>query len=41
LLFLILLILLWKYAELKGRIEQRVSDIGEWRDRELENASKG
>ncbi|MDN5294953.1 MAG: hypothetical protein PWP01_463 [Methanosarcinales archaeon] len=40
LLFLAFIILLWKYAELKGKIEQRARQIfEEWRDRELESAS--
>lgn len=40
LLLLALLILLWKYAELKGRIEQRARQIfEEWRERELEATS--
>ena len=40
LLFLAFLILLWKYAELKGRIEQRARQIfEEWRDKELETTS--
>ncbi len=41
LLLLALLILLWKYAELKGRIEQRARQIfEEWQERELEIISK-
>ena len=40
LLFLAFLILLWRYAELKGRIEQRARQIlEEWRERELETTS--
>ena len=37
---LLALILLWKYVELKGRIEQRARQIfEEWRERELETTS--
>ena len=37
LLFLVFIILLWRYAELKGRIEQRARQIfEEWREKELE-----
>ncbi|OYT34082.1 Holliday junction resolvase [Archaeoglobales archaeon] len=40
LLLLAFIILLWKYAELKGRIEQRARQIyEEWRKRELESTS--
>jgi len=40
LLLLAFIILLWKYAELKGRIEQRARQIfEEWRERELEATS--
>lgn len=35
-----LIILLWKYAELKGRIEQRARQMfEEWREEELESVS--
>lgn len=40
LLLLAFLILLWRYAELKGRIEQRARQMFEdWRERELESTS--
>ena len=40
LLLLAFIILLWKYAELKGRIEQRARQIfEEWRERELKATS--
>lgn len=40
LLLLAFLILLWKYVELKGKIEQRARQIfEEWRERELESVS--
>ena len=40
LLLLAFIILLWKYAELKGRIEQRARQIyEEWRKREFESTS--
>lgn len=40
LLLLAFLILLWRYGELKGRIEQRARQMfEEWREKELESAS--
>jgi|Deesub1362B_J571_1020462.scaffolds.fasta_scaffold00217_35 predicted Holliday junction resolvase-like endonuclease len=40
LILIALLILFWKYAELRGRIEQRARQIfEEWKERELESAS--